>query len=163
MALLEPRTGTGFDVHAFCEGDHVWLAGVRIPHDRGLTGHSDADAPLHALTDALLGAIGDGDIGQHFPPSDPAWKGAASHLFVEDAARRIAARGGRVTNVDLTILCEEPRIGPHRDTMRAAVAAMIGIDISRVSVKATTTERLGFTGRREGLAALATATVLLPA
>jgi 2-C-methyl-D-erythritol 4-phosphate cytidylyltransferase/2-C-methyl-D-erythritol 2,4-cyclodiphosphate synthase len=163
MPLLEPRTGTGFDVHAFCDGDHVWLGGVRIPHDRGLEGHSDADAPLHALTDALLGAIGDGDIGQHFPPSDPAWKGAASRLFVEDAARRIAARGGRVTNVDLTILCEEPRIGPHRDAMRGAIAAMIGIDVSRVAVKATTTERLGFTGRGEGLAAMATATVLLPA
>lgn len=159
----EPRVGTGFDVHAFCPGDHVWLAGVRIPHDRGLEGHSDADAPLHALTDALLGAIGDGDIGQHFPPSDPAWKGAASHLFVEDAARRIAARGGRVTNVDVTILCEEPRIGPHREAMQRTIAAMLGIDITRVAVKATTTERLGFTGRKEGLAALASATVLLPA
>lgn len=159
---LEPRTGSGFDVHAFCAGDHVWLAGVRIPHDRGLLGHSDADAPLHALTDALLGAIGDGDIGQHFPPSDPAWKGAASHLFVEDAARRIAARGGRITNVDLTILCEEPRIGPHRGAMRGAIAAMLGIDVARVAVKATTTERLGFTGRKEGIAALASATVLLP-
>ncbi|MBN8911156.1 MAG: bifunctional 2-C-methyl-D-erythritol 4-phosphate cytidylyltransferase/2-C-methyl-D-erythritol 2,4-cyclodiphosphate synthase [Rhizobiales bacterium] len=159
---VEPRTGTGFDVHAFCPGDHVWLAGVRIPHDRGLLGHSDADAPLHALTDALLGAIGDGDIGQHFPPSDPAWKGAASHLFVEDAARRIAARGGRITNVDLTILGEEPRIGPHRDAMRTAVARMLGIDVARVAVKATTTEQMGFTGRKEGLAALASATVLLP-
>jgi 2-C-methyl-D-erythritol 4-phosphate cytidylyltransferase/2-C-methyl-D-erythritol 2,4-cyclodiphosphate synthase len=159
---FEPRTGTGFDVHAFCAGDHVWLAGVRIPHDRGLLGHSDADAPLHALTDALLGAIGDGDIGQHFPPSDPAWKGAASHLFVEDAARRIAARGGRIANVDLTILCEEPRIGPHRDAMRNAVAGMLGIDPGRVAVKATTTEQMGFTGRKEGLAALASATVLLP-
>lgn len=160
---FEPRTGSGFDVHAFCDGDHVWLAGVRIPHTRGLLGHSDADAPLHALTDALLGAIGDGDIGQHFPPSDPKWKGAASHLFVEDAARRVRNRGGRITNVDITILCEEPRIGPHRDTMRSAVAAMLGIDVSRVGVKATTTEQLGFTGRREGIAAMATATVLLPA
>lgn len=160
---LEPRTGTGFDVHAFCPGDHVWLAGVRIPHDRGLAGHSDADAPLHALTDALLGAIGDGDIGQHFPPSDPAWKGAPSRLFLEDAARRVAARGGRITNVDLTILCEAPRIGPHREAMRAAIAAMLGIDVGRVGVKATTTERLGFTGRGEGLAAMASATVLLPA
>ncbi|MCC7250892.1 bifunctional 2-C-methyl-D-erythritol 4-phosphate cytidylyltransferase/2-C-methyl-D-erythritol 2,4-cyclodiphosphate synthase [Hyphomicrobium sp.] len=160
---FEPRTGTGFDVHAFCAGDHVWLAGVRIPHDQGLEGHSDADAPLHALTDALLGAIGDGDIGQHFPPSDPAWKGAPSRLFAEDAARRIAARGGRIVNVDLTILCEAPRIGPHRDAMREAVAAMLGIDATRVGIKATTTERLGFTGRKEGLAALATATVLLPA
>lgn len=159
---FEPRTGSGFDVHAFCEGDHVWLAGVRIPHGRGLTGHSDADAPLHALTDALLGAIGDGDIGQHFPPSDPAWKGARSRLFVEDAARRIAARGGRIANVDVTILCELPRVGPHRDAMRAAIADMLGIDVTRVGVKATTTERLGFTGREEGLAAMATATVLLP-
>jgi len=159
---FEPRTGTGFDVHAFCPGDHVWLAGVRIPHDHGLLGHSDADAPLHALTDALLGAIGDGDIGAHFPPSDPEWKGAPSRLFVEDAAARIAARGGRIANVDLTVLCEEPRIGPHRDAMRSAIAHMLGIDVSRVAVKATTTERLGFTGRKEGIAALATATVLLP-
>ncbi len=158
----EPRTGTGFDVHAFCAGDHVWLGGVQIPHDKGLLGHSDADAPLHALTDALLGAIGDGDIGQHFPPSDPAWKGARSRVFVEDAAKRIAARGGRITNVDLTILCEEPRIGPHRDAIRAAIADMLGIEIGRVAVKATTTEQLGFTGRKEGIAALATATVLLP-
>jgi 2-C-methyl-D-erythritol 4-phosphate cytidylyltransferase/2-C-methyl-D-erythritol 2,4-cyclodiphosphate synthase len=158
----EPRTGTGFDVHAFCAGDHVWLGGVQIPHDKGLLGHSDADAPLHALTDALLGAIGDGDIGQHFPPSDPAWKGARSRVFVEDAAKRIAARGGRITNVDLTILCEEPRVGPHRDAIRAAIADMLGIEIGRVAVKATTTEQLGFTGRKEGIAALATATVLLP-
>jgi 2-C-methyl-D-erythritol 4-phosphate cytidylyltransferase/2-C-methyl-D-erythritol 2,4-cyclodiphosphate synthase len=158
----EPRTGSGFDVHAFCPGDHVWLAGVRIPHDKGLAAHSDGDAPLHALTDALLGSIGDGDIGQHFPPTDPAWKDAPSRLFVEDAARRITARGGRITNVDLTILCEAPRIGPHREAMRTAIASMLGIGIDRVAVKATTTERLGFTGRGEGIAALATATVLLP-
>ena len=162
MPVFEPRTGTGFDVHAFCDGDHVWLAGVRIAHERGLLGHSDADAPLHALTDAILGAIGDGDIGQHFPPSDPAWKGAASRLFVEDAARRVRARGGRITNVDVTVLCEAPRIGPHRAAMQAAIADMLGIDPSRVAVKATTTEQLGFTGRKEGIAALATATVLLP-
>lgn len=160
--LWETRTGTGFDVHAFCEGDHVWLGGVRIPHARGLLGHSDADAPLHALTDALLGAIGDGDIGQHFPPSDPAWKGARSRLFVEDAAARIKSRGGRITNVDVTVLCEEPRIGPHRDAIRAEIADMLGIDVTRVAVKATTTERLGFTGRKEGIAALATASVMLP-
>lgn len=159
---FEPRTGTGFDVHAFGPGDHVWLGGVRIPHDRGLVGHSDADAPLHALTDALLGAIGDGDIGEHFPPTDPAWKDAPSRLFVADAAARIAARGGRIANVDLTVLCEAPRIGPHRTAMRAAIAAMLGIDAGRVAVKATTTEGLGFTGRREGLAALATATVMMP-
>lgn len=160
--LWETRTGTGFDVHALCEGDHVWLGGVRIPHDRGLLGHSDADAPLHALTDALLGAIGDGDIGQHFPPSDPAWKGARSRLFVEDAATRIRSRGGRIVNVDVTVLCEEPRIGPHRDAIRAEIADMLGIDVTRVAVKATTTERLGFTGRKEGIAALATASVMLP-
>jgi 2-C-methyl-D-erythritol 4-phosphate cytidylyltransferase/2-C-methyl-D-erythritol 2,4-cyclodiphosphate synthase len=159
---LEPRTGTGFDVHAFCEGDHVWLAGVRIPHERGLSAHSDADAPLHALTDALLGAIADGDIGQHFPPSDPAWKGAPSRLFLEDAARRIAALGGRIVNVDVTILCEEPRIGPHRDAMRQSIAEILGIQVSRVGVKASTTERLGFTGRKEGIAALASATVMVP-
>lgn len=161
--VLEPRSGTGFDVHAFCDGDHVWLGGVRIPHDRGLSGHSDADAPLHALTDALLGAIGDGDIGQHFPPSDPAWKGAASHLFLEDAAQRIAKRGGHIVNVDVTILCEAPRIGPHRDAIRQRIADILRLDVSRVGVKATTTEALGFTGRREGLAALASAMVLVPA
>lgn len=160
---LEPRTGTGFDVHAFSEGDHVWLGGVRIAHDRGLSGHSDADAPLHALTDALLGAIGDGDIGQHFPPSDPQWKGAASDQFLRDAAARVARRGGRIVNVDLTVLCEAPRIGPHRDAMRAAIADILGIEVARVGVKATTTEGLGFTGRGEGLAAMASATVLLPA
>lgn len=158
----ETRTGTGFDVHAFTTGDHVWLGGVRIPHDQALEGHSDADAPLHALTDALLGAIGDGDIGQHFPPSDPQWKGARSRLFVEDAVRRIRDRGGRITNVDVTLLCEAPRIGPHREAIRAEIADMLGVGLDRVAVKATTTERLGFTGRREGLAALATATVLLP-
>ena len=156
------RTGTGFDVHRFAPGDHVWLGGVRIPHSQKLDGHSDADVALHALTDALLGAIGDGDIGQHFPPSDMRWKGAASRLFVEDAARRVASRGGRITNVDLTILCEAPRIGPHRDAMRAAIAGMLGIDSVRVGVKATTTEGLGFTGRREGIAAMASATVVLP-
>ena len=158
----EPRTGTGFDVHAFTAGDHVWLGGIRIPHDQGLEAHSDGDAPLHALTDAILGALGDGDIGQHFPPSDPAWKGARSRIFVEDAARRVAARGGRIANVDVTILCEAPRIGPHRDAIRAEIADMLGLDIGRVAVKATTTERLGFTGRKEGIAALATATLLLP-
>ena len=156
------RTGIGFDVHRFAEGDHVWIGGIRIPHTQRLDGHSDADVALHALTDALLGAIGDGDIGQHFPPSDPQWKGAASHIFIEDAARRVRARGGRIGNVDLTVLCEAPRIGPHREAMRAAIATMLGIDVDRVGVKATTTERLGFTGRREGIAAMATATVVLP-
>lgn len=159
---LEPRFGTGFDVHRFEPGDHVWLCGVRIPHDAKLEGHSDADAPLHALTDAILGALGDGDIGQHFPPSDPKWKGAASRLFVEDARNRVEARGGRILNVDVTILCEAPRIGPHRDAMRAAIADMLKIDPSRVAVKATTTETLGFTGRKEGLAALASAALMVP-
>lgn len=161
-SLPDVRTGTGFDVHRFADGDHVWLGGVRIPHSQKLDGHSDADVALHALTDALLGAIGDGDIGQHFPPSDMRWKGAASRLFLEDAARRVSAWGGRITNVDLTLLCEAPRIGPHRDAMRAAIAGMLGIDVARVGVKATTTEGLGFTGRREGIAAMASATVVLP-
>jgi 2-C-methyl-D-erythritol 4-phosphate cytidylyltransferase/2-C-methyl-D-erythritol 2,4-cyclodiphosphate synthase len=160
-AFGEVRTGQGFDVHRFAEGDHVWLCGVRIAHNHALEGHSDADVALHALTDALLGAIGDGDIGQHFPDSDPRWRGAASHLFLADAARRVRARGGAVTNVDVTILCEAPRIGPHREAMRARVAEVLGIEVSRVAVKATTTEGLGFTGRREGIAALATATVVL--
>lgn len=159
---LEPRSGTGFDVHRFEPGDAVWLCGVRIPHTHKLEGHSDADVGLHALTDAILGAIGDGDIGQHFPPSDPKWKGAASHMFLEDAARRVAERGGRIVNVDVTLLCEAPRVGPHRDSMRAAVAKMLGIDIGRVGVKATTTEGLGFTGRREGIAAMAAASVMMP-
>jgi 2-C-methyl-D-erythritol 4-phosphate cytidylyltransferase/2-C-methyl-D-erythritol 2,4-cyclodiphosphate synthase len=162
LGSLEPRIGTGFDVHRFGPGDHVWLGGVRMAHTAGLVGHSDADVVLHALTDALLGAIGDGDIGAHFPPSDPKWKGAASRIFVEDAAARVAALGGRIANVDITLLCEAPRIGPHRDAMRASISRMLAIDVSRVGVKATTTEGLGFTGRGEGLAAMASATVLLP-
>ena len=161
-AVADVRCGTGFDVHKFAPGDHVWLGGLRIAHTHRLEGHSDADVALHALTDALLGAIGDGDIGQHFPPSDMRWKGAASHLFLEDAARRVRALGGRIGNVDLTILCEAPKIGPHREAMRQSIAAILGIDVSRVGVKATTTEGLGFTGRREGIAAMATATVVLP-
>jgi len=155
------RTGQGFDVHRLVAGDHVWLCGVKVPHTRALEGHSDADVALHALTDALLGAIGDGDIGQHFPDTDPRWKGAASHLFVSEAARRVRARGGSIGNVDVTILCEAPRIAPHRDAMRRRIAEILGLDNTRVSVKATTTEGLGFTGRREGIAALATATVIL--
>lgn len=162
-AFPDVRCGTGFDVHRFAAGDHVWLGGVRIPHTHRLEGHSDADVALHALTDALLGAIGDGDIGKHFPPSDAQWKGADSRIFLEDAARRIRERGGRIGNIDLTILCEAPRIGPHREAMREAIAAMLGIEVGRVGVKATTTEGLGFTGRREGIAAMATAMVLLPA
>jgi 2-C-methyl-D-erythritol 4-phosphate cytidylyltransferase/2-C-methyl-D-erythritol 2,4-cyclodiphosphate synthase len=161
-ADYETRTGQGFDVHRFRDGDHVWLCGVRIPHDHALEGHSDADVGLHALTDALLGAIGDGDIGQHFPPSDERWRGAASHLFLADAMRRVASRGGRIVNVDVTLLCEAPRISGHRETMRARVAEILGVTVDRVGVKATTTERLGFTGRREGIAAMAVATVELP-
>lgn len=156
------RTGSGFDVHRFCDGDHVMLCGARVPHTHALEGHSDADVALHALTDALLGAIGDGDIGQHFPPSDQRWHGADSAIFLIEAARRVAARGGIVAHVDITIVCEAPRIGPHRDAMRARLASLLGIDPSRTSVKATTSEQLGFTGRREGIAAMATATVRLP-
>lgn len=161
-ALFEPRNGTGFDVHRFAEGDHVWLCGVQIPHTHRLEGHSDADVGLHALTDALLGALGDGDIGQHFPPSDPAWRGAPSRIFLIDAAERVRKLGGRIANVDVTFLCEAPKVGPHRESMREAVAGILGIDISRVGVKATTMEGLGFIGRGEGIAAMASATVLLP-
>jgi 2-C-methyl-D-erythritol 4-phosphate cytidylyltransferase/2-C-methyl-D-erythritol 2,4-cyclodiphosphate synthase len=160
---LEPRTGSGFDVHRFAPGDGVWLCGVFVPHEARLEGHSDADVGLHALTDAILGALGDGDIGAHFPPSDPRWRGADSRIFVEDAAKRVRARGGRIVNVDVTLLCEAPRIGPHREAMRAAIADMLAISVARVGVKATTTEGLGFTGRREGIAALASAMLLLPA
>ncbi|MEA3054071.1 MAG: 2-C-methyl-D-erythritol 4-phosphate cytidylyltransferase [Sphingomonadales bacterium] len=161
-ARLTSRTGLGFDVHAFAAGEELWLGGVRIPHHRGLKGHSDADAALHALTDALLGAAGEGDIGDHFPPSDPRWRGAASALFVEHARDLILARGGRIDHVDLTLICEEPRIGPHRDSMRTAIAALLRLAPTRVSIKATTTEHLGFTGRGEGLAAQAIATIRLP-
>jgi len=156
------RVGQGFDVHAFAPGDGVWLAGVKIPHDHSLSGHSDADAALHALTDALLGAIAEGDIGAHFPPSDPQWRGAASRLFLADAARRVRAKGGIIAQLDLTIICEAPKIGPHREAMRGAIAEIAGVDVGRVAVKATTSERLGFTGRGEGIACLATATVRLP-
>jgi 2-C-methyl-D-erythritol 4-phosphate cytidylyltransferase/2-C-methyl-D-erythritol 2,4-cyclodiphosphate synthase len=137
------------------------LCGVYIPHDRALSGHSDADAGLHALTDALLGAIGDGDIGAHFPPGDPRWLGAASDVFLRDAADRVAARGGRIVNVDVTLVCEAPKIGPHRAAMRQRIGEILKIDAARVSVKATTTECLGFTGRGEGIAAQATAMVQL--
>lgn len=160
---METRTGTGFDVHRFADGTSLWLCGVEIPHDRGLEGHSDADVGLHALTDALLGAIADGDIGTHFPPSDPQWKGASSRLFLSDAARRVENLGGRILNVDVTLLCEAPRIGPHRPAMRRAISEALQIEVERVGVKATTTEGLGFTGRREGIAALASATVIVPA
>lgn len=154
------RTGNGYDVHKFEDGkDHVWLCGVKVPHTQGLLGHSDADVALHALTDALLGAIAAGDIGHHFPPSDMQWKGAASDKFLAHAAELVRARGGKIVNVDVTIVCERPKVGPHRPAMTARLAEILGIEQGRVSVKATTTEGLGFTGRREGIAALATATV----
>jgi 2-C-methyl-D-erythritol 4-phosphate cytidylyltransferase / 2-C-methyl-D-erythritol 2,4-cyclodiphosphate synthase len=156
---LVSRTGMGYDVHRLEAGKTLWLGGVHIPHDMGLAGHSDADVALHAVTDALLGAIGEGDIGTHFPPSDPQWKGAASHLFVEHSRDLIRARGGIIDHVDLTIICEAPKIGPHRSAMRKAIAAMLQVDEARISIKATTTERLGFTGRGEGIAAQAVATV----
>jgi 2-C-methyl-D-erythritol 4-phosphate cytidylyltransferase/2-C-methyl-D-erythritol 2,4-cyclodiphosphate synthase len=160
--LGDIRTGTGFDVHALAPGDHVTLGGLRIPFDRGLAGHSDADVGLHALVDALLGALAEGDIGGHFPPSDPQWKGAASDTFLAFAADRVRARGGMIAHLDLTFICEAPKIGPHRDAMRTRIAQIAGIDVARVSVKATTSEKLGFTGRGEGIAAQAVATVRLP-
>ena len=156
------RAASGFDVHRFGPGDHVWLCGVSIPHNQGLIGHSDADAGLHALTDALLGTISAGDIGDHFPPSDSQWKGAASDRFLAHAATLVRAAGGIIDHVDVTLICERPKIGPHRATMRARIAEVLGIAVARVSVKATTTEMLGFTGRSEGLAAQAMASVRLP-
>ena len=161
-ALGDVRTGFGFDVHQFGEGDHVVLGGVRISHRRGLSGHSDADVVLHALVDAILGALADGDIGVHFPPTDPQWRGAASDRFLAFAVERVRARGGRIAHLDVTIVCEAPRIGPHRDAMRARIAEIAGIATERVGVKATTSEKMGFTGRGEGLAAFANATVRLP-
>lgn len=157
----EYRTGTGFDVHAFKDGDHVMLCGVAVPHSRGLAGHSDSDVGLHALTDALLGTIGAGDIGSHFPPSDPQWSGVDSGVFLRHAATLVGESGGTIRHVDLTLICEAPKVGPHRETMRARLADLLFIDIERVSVKATTTEGLGFLGRQEGIAAQAAATVLM--
>jgi 2-C-methyl-D-erythritol 4-phosphate cytidylyltransferase/2-C-methyl-D-erythritol 2,4-cyclodiphosphate synthase len=156
------RVGQGYDVHAFVPGDHVWLGGVKIPHDRALSGHSDADVALHALCDAIYGALGEGDIGAHFPPSDPQWRGAASWRFLDHAAGRVVARGGKIAHLDATIVCEAPRIAPHREAMRARIAEIARIDLDRVGLKATTSEGLGFTGRREGVACLASATVRLP-
>ena len=156
------RVGQGVDAHRFGPGDSVWLCGVKIPHDHGLVGHSDADCGLHALTDAILGAIGAGDIGQHFPPTDPQWKGAASDRFLRHAAGLATARGGEILSVDVTLVCERPKIGPHRDAMRARMAEILDLPVSRVSVKATTTEGMGFTGRGEGLMAQAVATVEIP-
>lgn len=166
--LLEPqmtqtpdlRLGNGFDVHRFGPGDHVWLCGVQIPHQRGLQGHSDADVGMHALTDAIYGALAEGDIGRHFPPSDPQWKGAESHIFLAHAATRITARGYRLANADVTLICEAPKIGPHAEAMAKCLARILGTDSGRVSVKATTSERLGFTGREEGIAAIATCALI---
>jgi 2-C-methyl-D-erythritol 4-phosphate cytidylyltransferase/2-C-methyl-D-erythritol 2,4-cyclodiphosphate synthase len=160
--LGDIRTGTGYDVHAFGDGDHVMLCGVRVPHNKGFLAHSDGDVGLHALVDAILGALADGDIGSHFPPSDPKWKGASSDRFLKYAVDRVTARGGRVANLEVTMICERPKIGPLRDTMRAKIAEISGIDMSRIAVKATTSERLGFTGREEGIAATASATIRLP-
>jgi len=159
-AVRWPRSGTGFDVHRLAAGEELWLCGVRIEHSHGLVGHSDADVALHAVTDAVLGAIAAGDIGEHFPPSDPRWRGAASHAFLAHAVALARERGYAVGNVDLTIVCEAPRIGPHRPAMRARLAAILGTGSDAVSVKATTTERLGFTGRGEGIAAQAIATLI---
>lgn len=159
MPAIVTRTGLGYDVHAFADGDHVWLCGVRIPHGRALAGHSDADVGLHALTDAILGALGEGDIGDHFPPSDGRWKGAASERFLAHARDLASERGATIHHVDVTLICEAPKIGPHRAAMRARIAAILAIPEKSVSVKATTTEKLGFTGREEGIAAQAIATL----
>jgi len=160
--LGETRTGSGYDVHRFAPGDHVWLCGVKVDHDHALEGHSDADAGLHALTDAILGAIGAGDIGQHFPPTDERWRGAPSWKFLDHAASLVRDKGGAIVHCDVTLICERPKVSPHRDAMRARIAEILALDISRVSVKATTTEGMGFEGRREGLAAQAVATVRIP-
>jgi 2-C-methyl-D-erythritol 4-phosphate cytidylyltransferase/2-C-methyl-D-erythritol 2,4-cyclodiphosphate synthase len=160
--LGDIRTGTGYDVHAFGDGDHLMICGVRVPHTRGFLAHSDGDVGLHALVDAILGALADGDIGSHFPPSDIKWKGASSDQFLNYAVERVTARGGRIANLEVTMICERPKIGPLRDTMRARIADITGINISRIAVKATTSERLGFTGREEGIAATASATIRLP-
>lgn len=154
---MDVRLGNGYDVHAFTEGDHVWLCGVKVPHGKALLGHSDADVGMHALTDAIYGALAEGDIGRHFPPSDPQWKGAESHIFLRHAAGLMRARGYELGNCDVTLVCERPKIGPHAAAMQAVLADIMGVDAGRVSVKATTSERLGFTGREEGIAALATA------
>jgi 2-C-methyl-D-erythritol 4-phosphate cytidylyltransferase/2-C-methyl-D-erythritol 2,4-cyclodiphosphate synthase len=156
------RTGIGFDVHRFVDGDHVMLGGVRVEHAYGLAGHSDADVLLHALVDATLGAIGEGDIGVHFPPTDPQWRGASSDRFLAFAADRVRTRGGLIAHLDATVVCEAPRIGPYRESIRARIAEIAGISVARVGVKATTSEKMGFTGRGEGMAAFATATVRLP-
>lgn len=162
ISAMRTAVGMGYDVHRLVTGKPLWIGGVEIQHSHGLEGHSDADVALHAITDAILGALADGDIGDHFPPSDPQWRGAASHRFLAFAGERVAARGGRIAHVDLTIIAEAPKIGPHRPAIRTRIAEILAIPVGRVSVKATTTERLGFTGRREGIAAQAVATLSLP-
>lgn len=157
---MDIRLGNGFDVHAFTAGDHVWLCGVRIAHDRALLGHSDADVGMHALTDAIYGALAQGDIGRHFPPSDPQWKGAESHIFLRHAAELARQMGYTLSNADVTLICERPKVGPHAGAMALRLSEIIGVETDRISVKATTSERLGFTGREEGIAALATATLV---
>ena len=157
---MDVRMGNGYDVHAFCPGNHVWLCGVKVPHGKGLLGHSDADVGMHALTDAIYGALAEGDIGRHFPPSDPQWKGAASHIFLAHAIGLARSRGFDLGNCDVTLVCEHPKIGPHALAMQVELARIMAVDPGRVSVKATTSERLGFTGREEGIAALATATLV---
>ncbi len=159
---MDIRCGNGYDVHRFGPGDHVWICGVKIPFDRSLQGHSDADVGMHAVTDAIYGALGMGDIGQHFPPSDPQWKGAESHIFLRHAVALAAEHGYGISNIDCTLVCEFPKIGPHQPAMKAALAQIMGLGADRISVKATTSERLGFTGRGEGIAALATATLVKP-
>lgn len=161
-ALTDVRIGQGYDVHAFGPGDKVWFGGVAIPHSHGLSAHSDGDVLAHAVTDAILGAMADGDIGAHFPPTDPQWHGAASSIFLADAAARVRAKGGMIAHVDATIVCERPKVGPHRDAIRARLAEIMGVDVGRVAIKATTSERLGFPGREEGVVAMATATIRLP-
>jgi 2-C-methyl-D-erythritol 2,4-cyclodiphosphate synthase len=159
---MDIRLGNGFDVHAFGPGDHVTLCGIDIPHDQGLVGHSDADVAMHTVTDAIYGALASGDIGQHFPPSDPQWKGAASAIFLEHAVALARDMGFAISNIDCTLICEYPKIGPHAQAMREKIAQLMGLDLSRVSVKATTSERLGFTGRGEGIACIATAALVRP-
>lgn len=160
--LADIRTGQGYDVHAFGPGAHVWLGGLKIAHDHGLVGHSDADVLTHAITDALLGALADGDIGSHFPPSDPQWRGAASSIFLAAAAAKVRSRGGVIAHIDATLVCERPKLGPYRDAIRANIARTLAIPLDRVAIKATTSEGLGFTGREEGIASLAVATIRLP-
>lgn len=159
-STMDIRLGNGYDVHAFCDGDHVILCGIKVPHDQALLGHSDADVGMHAITDAIYGALAEGDIGRHFPPSDPQWKGAESHIFLDHAVQLAARKGFAVSNIDCTLICEAPKIGHNAGAMQAELARITGIEVSRISVKATTSERLGFTGRKEGIAAIATATLV---